>query len=358
MKQIITIFLLLSTSLIFAQPKIEFKNTTHDYGVVKEEGGLAECKFEFTNTGDQPLILNNVRATCGCTTPRWTKDPVAPGKTGSILVAYNPKNRPGGFSKSVNVYSNSQPSVSVLKIKGTVAPREKTLEENYPREMGPMRWKSNYLSMGSMTNTETITKELEFINTSEAPAKLGIHRVPGHITVAFEPAVVESGKVGKMKVSYDASKKNAYGYASDRIYLTINDQKQNTYSVGVSVTIKEDFSSLSEEDLAKAPVAVFGDKVYDFGKIQQGEKVRNDFQLSNKGKSDLLIRNVKTSCGCTAVKHEDIVKPGQTISLTVEFNSKGKRSRQNKSITVITNDPKNPTTILRIMGTVEVPESK
>lgn len=356
MKQILSIFLVLTTSLLLAQPKIEFKNTTHDYGNIKEDGGLAETEFVFTNRGNQPLVLNDVKATCGCTTPNWTKDPIIPGKTGTIKVSYNPQNRPGAFSKNINVYSNAQPSVTVLTIKGEVSPREQTMEEIYPRVMGALRWKSNYLSMGTMLNTEQVTKELEFINTSETDAKIETYRIPEHITCTFEPAIIKPGKTGVMKVTYDAVKKNAFGYMSDRVYLTINDVKDNAYSIGISVTLNEDFTGLTAEQLAKAPIADFGNKVYDFGTIKEGEKARNNFRLTNKGKTDLLIRNVKTSCGCTAVKHADIVKPGQTIDLTVEFNSRGKRSRQNKSITVITNDPQNPTTTLRIMGTVEAAE--
>lgn len=100
-------------------PKIEFANTTHDYGDIKK-GGDGNCEFTFTNTGNEPLILSNVRASCGCTTPSWTKAPVMPGKTGTIKVRYNTNNI-GGFSKRVTVNSNSVTTPTVtLTIKGTV----------------------------------------------------------------------------------------------------------------------------------------------------------------------------------------------------------------------------------------------
>lgn len=100
-------------------PKIEFTNTTHDYGEIKK-GGDGNCEFTFTNVGNEPLILSNVRASCGCTTPSWTKAPVMPGKTGTIKVRYNTNNI-GGFSKRVTVNSNSTTTPTVtLTIKGTV----------------------------------------------------------------------------------------------------------------------------------------------------------------------------------------------------------------------------------------------
>lgn len=349
------VFFVASSLCILAQPQIKFTTSEHDYGTIKEDDGVAETVFEFTNTGNEPLVLNNVKATCGCTTPEWTKEPVNPGKKGTIKVTYNPQSRPGAFTKNVNVYTNTQPSVTVLTIKGQVTPHEKTTEELYPREMGPLRFKSNFLSLGTMTNVQKMDGELEFINSSNAPAKLGLYRAPDYVTVKFEPETVAPGKTGKIVINYDAAKKKAFGYVSDRVYLSINDQKENTYSVGISVSIQEDFSKLTPEQLASAPVANFLEKVYDFGTIQEGQKATHSFKLTNGGKSDLLLRNVKASCGCTAVKHADVVKPGQTIDLTVEFNSSGKRSRQNKSITVITNDPKNSNIVLRITGNVEGP---
>ncbi|MBN1925605.1 MAG: DUF1573 domain-containing protein [Prolixibacteraceae bacterium] len=353
MKQILILIVLLSTfQLIQAQPKVEFKKTTHDYGSIKEEAGLATTEFEFSNTGDQPLIINNVRASCGCTSPEWTREPVAPGKTGKISVSYNPKNRPGAFTKSVNVYTNSNPSVSVLTIKGKVEPRELTMEEQYPREMGDIRWKTNYLSFGSVLNTDTITKELEIWNSSDKKVTMGLYRTPETMKVTFEPETIEPGKFGKMIVEFDAASRNAYGSVQDRIYLKINEERHNTFSVSTSASIKEDFSSLSEEELANAPVAKVDKTIFDFGTINEGEKVEHVFKLSNSGKHDLLIRNVKASCGCTAVKHENTVKPGETTDISVVFNSRGKRGRQNKTVTVITNDPKNSTLILRVMGTV------
>jgi hypothetical protein len=353
MKQLIALgVLLFSVLFLFAQPKIQFKTVEHDYGSIKEDGGLATAVFEFKNTGNQPLILNSVKATCGCTTPEWTQEPIAPGKSGTVKVAYNPKNRPGPFTKNANVYSNTEPSVTVLTIKGKVEPKQLSIEEQYPREMGSIRWKTNYISLGAILSTEEKTEVLEYYNSTDKDVSLGVFRTPGHLSISFEPQLVPAGKFGKMIVKYDAKKRNAFGYVSDRVYLEVDGQKDNNYSIGVSVTINEDFTKLTEEEKANAPVSFVETNVFDFGSIKEGENAFHAFKLTNKGKSDLLIRNVKASCGCTAVKNESVVKPGQTTDIKVDFNSRGKRGRQNKSVTVITNDPVNSTITLRIMGNV------
>ena len=99
--------------------KIRFEEMEHQYGTI-QKGGNGDCEFTFWNDGDEPLILQTVKASCGCTTPKYTQKPVMPGQKGVIGVHYN-TNNVGGFSKTVTVTSNAvnNPRV-VLRIKGTV----------------------------------------------------------------------------------------------------------------------------------------------------------------------------------------------------------------------------------------------
>lgn len=102
-------------------PKITFNELEHNYGTL-QKGGDGNCEFTFTNEGNEPLILTGVRASCGCTTPTWTKEPVMPGKTGTIKVRYNTNNI-GSFTKTITVTSNAVNTANsriTLKIKGKV----------------------------------------------------------------------------------------------------------------------------------------------------------------------------------------------------------------------------------------------
>lgn len=360
--QLTMIFFLatLMNNSVFAQgkAKIVFDETRHDFGSFKESDGIQTTTFKFKNEGTVPLVLNNVRASCGCTTPKWTREPVAPGATGEIEVNYNPRNRPGSFTKTITVQSNAENPTVVLSITGKTQQREKTLAELYPRKIGDLRVKSNYLSFGQMKQTEVKTEELELVNDTDKPITVGFRTVPKHLKVKVEPETIPAKGRGKLEVTYDAAAANTYGFASHRIYLSLNGSNDYKNSVGVSATIVEDFSKLSPEQLANAPVAKFSEKEHDFGDIKQGDKVDYTFNLTNAGKSDLIIRNVRSSCGCTAVAPASkIIKAGETGPIKVTFNSRGKRGRQSKTITVITNDPKNSTTMLRITSNVSVPES-
>jgi len=95
-----------------------FTEETFDFGTVPR-GTPVSHEFNFTNTGKEPIVISNVQASCGCTTPSWPKEPILPGKTSVIKVQYNAAN-PGGFNKSVTITSNAKAPTKVLYIKGTV----------------------------------------------------------------------------------------------------------------------------------------------------------------------------------------------------------------------------------------------
>lgn len=128
MKKIVLAFVLLfSMVMVNAQeeakntngPEITFKETVHDYGTIYVDGDGA-YDFEFTNTGNEPLILSKPRSSCGCTVPAWPKEPILPGETNTIKVTYN-THKAGPFNKTVTVYSNAANSANVmLRIKGKV----------------------------------------------------------------------------------------------------------------------------------------------------------------------------------------------------------------------------------------------
>ena len=104
------------------QDSIVFASTVHDYGTIVQASD-GTCEFKFTNKGKAPIVLNDVKASCGCTVPEWTRTPVAPGEKGTIKVTYNTNNM-GAFSKSITVNSNAVNSPLVLIIKGNVTPKQ------------------------------------------------------------------------------------------------------------------------------------------------------------------------------------------------------------------------------------------
>jgi len=123
-------------------PHIEFRSEVFDYGTIivdSDHDGIAE--FYFLNTGNEPLVLSNVRAGCGCTSPFWHKEPVMPGDSAKVVLKYTTIRHPHAINRSAVVSSNAinKPSV-VLRITGTVVakPEEVMPEKHISNEFSPV----------------------------------------------------------------------------------------------------------------------------------------------------------------------------------------------------------------------------
>ena len=106
----------------YAEATFEVKS--HDFGTIKEANGPVTCTFEFTNTGDKPLLIIDATASCGCTRPEFPTKPIKPGKKGKIKVTYSPIGRPGAFKKTVKIKTNGKERTTTLRIEGTVVPKK------------------------------------------------------------------------------------------------------------------------------------------------------------------------------------------------------------------------------------------
>ncbi len=119
-------------------PIIKFVKLEHDYGTI-EQNADGSCEFKFTNEGKEPLILSNVRSSCGCTVPTWPRQPILPGQSDVIQVKYDTK-RVGLISKTITVYSNAKEAQVTLKIMGNVlaAPTQQLPEKQINESSSPV----------------------------------------------------------------------------------------------------------------------------------------------------------------------------------------------------------------------------
>ncbi len=332
---------------------ISFSTETHDFGEIKENGGEVAFKFEFTNTGNEPLIINNVKPSCGCTSPKWSKEPVLPGANGFIETKFNPQGRKGPFNKSIAVTTNGNTTNTVLHITGNVLEGEKTLEEIYRYKMGDIRLMRRNVYFASIEPEETKSETLEIVNPTDKDITVLFKGVPDHIKIEVEPATLKPEEKGIIKATFDASKIDDWGSVNNWVVFSTDGNLYNN-RLAISANIQEDFSKLTPEDIKNAPKVLFSETNFEFGNIKQGETVEHDFEIKNEGKSDLIIRKVTASCGCTAANPtKNVIAPGESTTLKVTFNSRGKKGKQNKTVTVITNDPSNFKKVLWVKGNVD-----
>lgn len=359
-KSLVFLVFLVFYAGLAAQPKINFVNTRHDYGTIKEEAGKQEAVFNFTNTGDSVLVITRVQSSCGCTASDYTKSPVPPGGKGFVTAVFDPRGYNSRFAKSVTVYSNAKPAVTVLIIEGTVTPREKSVEELYTFAVGPVRFQSNHLAFTTTKKNEKKIRVMPVINTSKEAATIEFEGLPAHLRLKVSPATLKPGEKGIIEGTYDANLNNdKWGNVNDLVRMKVNGEPMPNIYLYVSANLVEDFSSLSAQELASAPVFKLESNTVDFGQIMQNSTADVEFFFTNEGKSDLVIRHVKSGCGCTALMPtENVIKPGAKSSIKAKFSSGVYKGQIYKNIFVYTNDPKNSEVMLMIKGEVLVEGDK
>ena len=364
MKRLVLLFaaaaLMFTLNAQQAQSKMQLTETEHDFGKFKEEAGRQTYDFIVKNVGTDPLVIQNIVASCGCTTPEWTRSPIPAGGQGKVTAIYDPKDRPGPFNKTLSVYTNSKPEVVVLTIKGEVIPREKTVEELFTFPVASVRFESNHLAFTNIKKTEKKIRVMQIVNTSDKDAKVEFVNLPAHLALKVTPEVLKPGQKGIVEGTYDATKNASWGNVSDMVKVKVNDVVQENVYYYVSANLVEDFSSLSKEEMLNAPVFRISSNTYDLGKIKGSTQNEVEFKFKNEGKRDLIIRHIRSTCGCTAVQQGNQgvgIKPGQSSSIKATFNSGGYTGKVTKAIYVYTNDPKNSEIVLMINAEVEQPSA-
>jgi uncharacterized cupredoxin-like copper-binding protein len=334
---------------------MKFENTTHDFGKILEAEGSVEYTFEFTNNGNAPLVINDVKSTCGCTTPDWTDKPVLPGQKGSITAVFEPANRPGKFNKSMTIISNASIPQTRIYIKGEVDPGEMSTKEEYPKVMGGLRLKYSTFNFGMITTEKPVTREFKVLNDTNREITFEqVLRCPDYVSVKFLPQTLPSKSPGIIEVTLDPRQLELLGYNGGRVIIKTDEAFNSVKNFLLAVMVDEYFPPLTAEEYAKAPKLKIDEMIYDFGNIKQGEKVIKEFTISNTGKSDLNIRMTRATCGCTASEPEKSdLSPGESSKIKVTFDSTGRSGEQKKTVLVYSNDPLNPTQKITIKASIQ-----
>jgi hypothetical protein len=343
-------------SAIMAQPMMKVASSMHDFGKFREEAGPQRFNFEVVNTGNTPLMIQNIVASCGCTTPEWTKSPIAPNAKGVITAIYDPANRPGPFEKNLTVYSNSKPEVVVLVIKGEVIPHEKTVEELFIWPVGGVRFETNHMAFTNVMKTEKKIRVVQVINTSKEPVKIEFEGSSPSISLKANPETLKPGQKGIIEGTLDATLNPGWGQIGESVRIKLNGTAPENGYLYVSANLVEDFSGLSKEERANAPIFKVEATTVDIGMMEPQTSRNVEFNFTNAGGRDLVLRNIRATCGCTAVQQggNTTIRPGESSVIKATFNSGGYKGKVTKAIYVYTNDPGNSEVLLMLNAEIPV----
>ena len=348
------VLLLFSAISLFAQPSISFDKIQHDFGRVNEDDGAVTHDFTFTNTGTAPLVIQNVVTTCGCTTPEYSRQPIRPGEKSTITIGYDVKGRPGAIDRTITVHANTTPPTTNLRIIGEVVPIQRSQSEAFRHQMGPLRLSDRHVSFNRMFTYETPTLQITAYNPGPDPIRIALANLPAHITAEVRPSTIRTGETASIRVTYNASRKRDWGFVSDQINLVLNDNNAAQHALTVTATIEEDFSRWTATQIQNAPIISLDKHVIEAGRVRKSEQKTFQVQLTNNGRGQLAIRKIDAGSGpLMIVNAPNEIAPGASANMTVTLNANaGQNGDLNRTITLITNDPKNSQITLRLRAVI------
>lgn len=338
-----------------APAAVRWLATTHDFGAFDEDDGRVSCSFRFVNEGPDPASILAARASCGCTTPRFTKTPIAPGDTASVDVSFNPVGRPGRFNKTVNVDLDGG-ARTTLTIRGVVIGSQNTLRSRYPVEAGPLKLRTRALPFGSVLKGKAKSTFMEVYNATALPQEPQWTNLPQGIRFAASRPVIPPGEQVVYTFTLTPDRTLLYGILTDSVALVPSPGAPPVW-VDITAILEEDFSTLTPGQRQKAPRIALPDRL-DFGSFPADTAaVSRSFQIVNNGPSDLILRRVYTlDPGIDISVSSSKVKKGRHATVTVTVNpALLPAPLLNARIQVIANDPENPISIIRATG---IPDGK
>ncbi len=337
-----------------AAPQVKWLDTKHNFGAFHEDDGTVECEFRYVNDGDSPLLISAARSSCGCTLPSYSREELAPGDTAAIVVSYDPTGRPGRFSKNVYIDMNTEPVRTTLTITGVVIGAPTTIGQRYPVEISPeMRLSRGAVMAGDVKAGHTKSVFVEAYNSSTDTLHPATLRAPQFVDVAWMPAAIAPGEQSSMVCHIKASDADTWGLVADSITFSPTGAPADACTIPVTVVVTEDFSRLTEQQLAKAPVISTDTDRIDFDTFEASDGVlQATATIKNSGKSPLILRRIYSlDAGVTATAARERLKPGQSTTLTVTVDPSALRGNMlNSRISIISNDPARPNLTMRAVG--------
>ena len=350
MKRRILATLLAATAVMVSLAQVRWLETEHDFGAFNEDDGKVSTEFKFVNDSESPVTIDHVRSSCGCTVPQYSKATVNHGDTAAITVVYNPSGRPGRFSKSLMV-KLSNDSTEKLLIKGVVIGAQNTLRSRFPVTAGPIRLRGNMVTFGAVKTGKIKSQFVEVYNSSHSPVVPRWTDIPQYLRVTAAHDTVQPGEQGVYSFVLAPTKSTPYGILTDS--LTLNVPGEPPFRFEIAAIVEEDFSGLTEKQLADAPRIITDTDMLDFGDFSRtGQPITRQLRVTNTGKNDLLIRRVHTSePGFTVKAPFSKLKKGKSGTVTVTFDPASfSAPLLNSRLQVITNDPSHPLTTIRLVG--------
>ena len=360
---------------------VSVDKVSHDFGDIFTDQGPVSCTYTFTNISNKPILLLQAVSSCGCTTTEWTREPIQPGKTGTVNAEFDNNDGPYPFDKTITVYVSELKNPIVLHLRGSAHDNARPLKESYTLIIGNMGVKSLEIKAGTLSQRETKSGTVAIANVGRTPMKVEFTNVSEGLSVQVYPNPVPARSVANLTYTIESSRerwgKNWY-YATPvidgRVYkatgkipaaeqpvedLHFYTEPNSRLGIGKSeigfwAVTKENFAGIPSETKEEMSNPSFTKSTVNFGKLASGAKTTLTFEYTNKGKRDCEFFKLDADCSNVKVLEMNKTAPGKKGRIVVELDTKGMPKGENIiALTLITNSALRPVISLQIAGTIQ-----
>ena len=320
--------------------------------------------FEFTNTGDAPLVVTEVIPSCGCTTVRAPEKLIHAGETGEIVATYDAAML-GVFSKELAVFTNVSDNPTYLTFQGKVTTDPAVSSDDFPIDLDNIRLDKNVVEFDDVNKGDRPTVELQVLNTGRQAYVPQLMHLPPYLTAEYVPQQLAGGRVGRIYIHLDSEKVPAMGLNQTSIYLArfSGDRIGEDNEISVSSVLLPDFSDAIATGMAYVPKMRMDKDTLRFTVEQQDRKVLTWPPLSKTTtkSGEIIIRNVGNAAlniarlqvfnrAISVSLSSRKIAPGEKAKLKVKVDGKYLTKDKNRlRILLITNDPNEPKKIIPIV---------
>ena len=341
-KLLSVVCLLLSVVTSLAQPR--FVPDTD----IKKVGEVAFQKprsfsLGFTNKGDKPLKIKEVKASCGCLDVSFPKAPIAAGSRGEIALTFDAKIL-GSFYKEVEVFTNASDKPAYIAIQGTVVTEVQDFSAEFPIDLGNVRLMTNVVEFEDVNRGDHPVAELRILNADRTAFRPELMHLPPYLSAEYLPEDIAPGKVGTIRLTLDSEKLNQLGLNQTSIYLSryMGDKISETNEILVSAILLPGFADMSDEALANAPELTISESSIDMGPFDGKKSLSRAIILTNTGQRDLHIQQVQVFNKAISVNiANSTIQPDKSTKLKISVSAHYiNKSKGRMRVMLITDAPK------------------
>ncbi|WP_300724458.1 DUF1573 domain-containing protein [uncultured Bacteroides sp.] len=357
MKRILFIISILISvvSAAQAQPKITFEHEIQELGYVLWRNPTT-ITFNFTNTGNKPLVISNVTSSCGCTEVKWPKKPIAAGDKGVITAVFDAE-AIGHFYKEIGVYCNASSMPVYVEFNGEVTADVKNYSFTHPYAFGAIRLDKEEIEFDNVNRGENPEFVINVANNSSKSYTPVLMHLPPYLSAKAAPETLGRGKNGTITVTLDSKKLPKLGITRASVYLARypGDKVSDENEIPVSVILLPDFSKMTALEKKNPPIIAVSNKNLEFLNLKHNQKKSQEVIITNTGKSDLQIKDMQVFNIALAVNlDKTVLKPGESAKMKITVLAKNlARVKGTPRVLMITNDPNNPAVTIRVKTTLK-----